>query len=59
VNRLVALIALTAAFAPAAIMGALPLVTSVVAILIFGWVLFDSLARSLKPAVEPPVIPIP
>jgi hypothetical protein len=59
VKRLVTLAALTAAFAPAAVLGALPLVTSLVGVLIFCWLLLAALARSAKPAVEPPVIPAP
>lgn len=58
-NRLIALIALTAAFAPAAVLGALPLVTSVVAVLIFCWLLFAALSRTSKPVVEPPATPSP
>jgi hypothetical protein len=59
VNRLLALILLTSMFAPAAVLGALPLVTSAVAVLIFCWLLFVALSRGTKAAVEPPVSPSP
>ena len=57
-NRLVALIVLTAAFAPAAVLGALPMVMSIVVVLLVCWALLASRSSAAEP-VEPPVIPVP
>jgi hypothetical protein len=59
VHRLVALIVLTAAFAPAAVLGALPMVIPIVAVLITCWLLLAAWSTAAEPAVEAPVIPIP
>jgi hypothetical protein len=59
VHRLVALILLTAAFAPAAVLGALPMVIPIVAVLITCWLLLANWPTAAEPAVEAPVIPIP
>ena len=58
VNRLVALTILTAAFAPAAVMGALPMVISIVALLTTCWFLLAAWTDSTESAVEPPVAPV-
>lgn len=58
VNRLVALALLTAAFAPAAVMGALPMVISIVAVLTTCWFLLAAWSNSAESAVEPPVTSI-
>jgi fatty acid desaturase len=58
VNRLVALAILTAAFAPAAVMGALPMVISIVALLATCWFLFAAWTDSTDSAAEPPVTPV-
>jgi hypothetical protein len=58
VNRLVALAILTAAFAPAAVMGALPMVISIVALLTTCWFLFAAWTDSTDSAAEPPVTPV-
>ena len=58
-NRLVALIVLTAAFAPAAVLGALPMVTSIVVVLMVCWTLLTARSTAADPVVEPPVIPVP
>lgn len=55
VNRLVALTILTAAFAPAAVMGALPMVISIFAVLTICWFLLDAWSNTAESAVEPPV----
>ena len=57
-NRLVALAILTAAFAPAAVMGALPMVISIVALLTTCWFLFAAWTDSTDSAPEPPVTPV-
>ena len=57
-NRLVALTLLTAAFAPAAVMGALPMVISIVAVLTTCWFLLAAWANTPKSVVEPPVTPV-
>jgi hypothetical protein len=58
VNRLVALAVLTAAFAPAAVMGALPMVISIVALLTTCWFLFAVWTDSPDSAADPPVTPV-
>lgn len=60
-SRLVALIVLTAAFAPAAVMGALPLVTPIVALLLTCWFLLDQRSNRFvtDPAVEAPLTAAP
>jgi hypothetical protein len=58
VNRLVALLLLTAAFAPAAVMGALPMVTSIVIAAMVCWILFAPRPAAAEPTVDPPVTPI-
>jgi hypothetical protein len=58
VNRLVALIVLTAAFAPAAVMGALPMVISIVALLTTCWLLLAAWTDSTESTVEQPVTPV-
>jgi hypothetical protein len=57
VNRIVALLVLTAAFAPAAVMGALPMVTSIVLVLMVSWILLAARTHDAEPVAEPPVIP--
>ena len=57
-NRLVALAILTAAFAPAAVMGALPMVISIVALLTTCWFLFAAWTDNTDSAAEPPVTPV-
>jgi hypothetical protein len=57
VNRLVALAVLTAAFAPAAVMGALPIVISIVALLTTCWFLLAAWTDSTKSA-DPPLAPV-
>ena len=57
-NRLVALAILTAAFAPAAVMGALPMVISIVALLTTCWFLFAAWTDSTDSVAEPPVTPV-
>jgi hypothetical protein len=49
---------LTAAFAPAAVMGALPMVISIVALLTICWFLFAAWRDSTDSAAEPPVTPV-
>lgn len=56
-NRLVALIALTAAFAPAAVLGALPMVSSIVLVPMIVWIIVTARASAHDRAVEPPVTP--
>lgn len=56
-NRIVALLVLTAAFAPAAVMGALPMVTSIVLVLMVSWILITARTGDVEPVAEPPVIP--
>jgi hypothetical protein len=58
VNRLAALTILTAAFAPAAVMGALPMVISILAVLTSCWFLLAAWSSTAEAAVEPPVTPI-
>ena len=58
-NRLVALIVLTAAFAPAAVLGALPMVMSIVVVLLVCWAMLTARSSAAEPVVEPPVIPVP
>ena len=57
-NRFVALAILTAAFAPAAVMGALPIVISIVALLTTSWFLLAAWTDSTDSAAEPPVVPV-
>jgi hypothetical protein len=57
VNRLVALTILTAAFAPAAVMGALPMVISIFAVLTICWFLLAAWSNTAKSTVEAPVSP--
>jgi hypothetical protein len=54
VNRLVALTILTAAFAPAAVMGALPMVISIFAVLTICWLLL-AVWSNTEAAVDEPV----
>jgi hypothetical protein len=58
VNRLVTLAILTAAFAPAAVMGALPMVMSIFALLTTCWFLFAAWTDSTESSAEPPVTPV-
>jgi hypothetical protein len=58
VNRLVALAILTAAFAPAAVMGALPMVIAIVALLTTCWFLIAAWTNSTESSAEPPVTPV-
>ncbi len=57
-NRLVALLLLTAAFAPAAVLGALPMVMSIVLVVMVSWILLTGGSTAAEPAVDPPVTPI-
>ena len=57
-HRLVALLLLTTAFAPAAVLGALPMVTSIVVVAMFCWIVLVTRATAADPAVEPQVTPI-
>jgi hypothetical protein len=58
VHRLIALLLLTAAFAPAAVLGALPMVTSIVVVGIACWVLLVSRPSPAHGTVDPVVSPI-
>jgi hypothetical protein len=57
-NRLVALLLLTAAFAPAAVLGALPMVTSIVVVAMVCWTLLTVRPTAVEPAVDPLVTPV-
>jgi hypothetical protein len=58
VNRLVALLLLTAAFTPAAVLGALPMVTSIVVVAMVCWILLTARPTATEAAVDPPIAPV-
>jgi hypothetical protein len=58
VHRLVALLLLTAAFAPAAVLGALPIVTSIVIVVMVCAILLTARSTAAEPAVDPPITPV-
>jgi hypothetical protein len=58
VNRFVALLLLTAAFAPAAVLGALPMVTSIVVVAMVCWILLMPRPAPAEPAADPPITPV-
>jgi hypothetical protein len=57
VHRLVALLLLTAAFAPAAVLGALPMVMSIVVVAMVCWVLLTARPTAAEPS-DPPITPV-
>jgi hypothetical protein len=59
VSRFVALIILTIAFVPAAVLGALPLVAPVVGVLVICSMLLGARARVVEPVADAQVSPTP